>query len=675
MAIRITGMNSGLDTDAIISEMVSAQRTKVQTYTKQQTSLEWKQEIWNQLNTKALKLFNGTLSNMRFTDAYSKKASTVSNSDAVSVLTGGKAVNGVQKLQIKELAETGYLTGAKLGNSVTDSTKLSELTGIGEDETLNFSVTSNGKTTDISLSGSSKISDVVSKLKQAGINANFDTANKRMFLSATSTGKDADFALSANDDNGFKALTALGINMSDSYAYLAKMSDGEKQAWIENETAIRVKNTKSSLDKAQADLKKANASDGALAKSLAALQDKGYADDMAIMDAFVSLGEERTELLKNLEEPLDDDATDEQIQQREEWENRLAEVNKDLGQIEAYHGEVKKVYDLEQSIINYNKQLANDNEKITEAVTAELESKVNFAKDVVADPAAYTFSAANRIAGRDATIVLNGAEFTSKSNTIEVNGLTFTAKQETGDEVITVTTQDDTEGIYDMVKSFIKEYNALINEMDKLYNAESARDYQPLTDEEKDAMSDTEIENWENKIKDSLLRRDSSLSSISGIMKDAMASAVEVGGKNYYLSSFGIEAISYFLSEDNEKNAYHIHGDADDSYTSGETDKLKNMIASNPDTVTQFFTGLAKNLYGKMQEVFLDSSQDFKSVNKLYNDKKMKSDYDNYTKRIAEQEAKAYALEEKYYKQFSAMEVAMAKMQSSQSALSGLLGG
>ena len=61
------------------------------------------------------------------------------------------------------------------------------------------------------------------------------------------------------------------------------------------------------------------------------------------------------------------------------------------------------------------------------------------------------------------------------------------------------------------VKDFLTQYNALINEMTSFYNADSAKGYEPLTDEEKDALSDTEVEKWEQKIKDSLLRRDESL--------------------------------------------------------------------------------------------------------------------------------------------------------------------
>lgn len=51
----------------------------------------------------------------------------------------------------------------------------------------------------------------------------------------------------------------------------------------------------------------------------------------------------------------------------------------------------------------------------------------------------------------------------------------------------------------------------MINAMDSAYNADSSKGYEPLTDDEKEAMSDKEVEKWEQKIKDSLLRRDSTL--------------------------------------------------------------------------------------------------------------------------------------------------------------------
>lgn len=112
-----------------------------------------------------------------------------------------------------------------------------------------------------------------------------------------------------------------------------------------------------------------------------------------------------------------------------------------------------------------------------------------------------------KVAGQDSEIELNGVKYTGDSNSYSINGLTIEALAETGDNAISITTSTDTQGVYDKVKDFLTEYNNIINEMTKLYNADSAGSYEPLTDDEKDQMSDKEIEKWETKIKDSLLRR------------------------------------------------------------------------------------------------------------------------------------------------------------------------
>ena len=143
----------------------------------------------------------------------------------------------------------------------------------------------------------------------------------------------------------------------------------------------------------------------------------------------------------------------------------------------------------------------------------------------------------NWSAASDAKIKLNGAEYTSSTNEFAVNGLSVTALAKTSGE-ISVTVATDSEGIYEQVKDLLSQYNSLINEMNKLYNADSAKGYEPLTDDEKDSMSDTEVEKWEAKVKDSLLRRDDSLESLISSMTTAMSKGYEVNGKTYYLTSF-----------------------------------------------------------------------------------------------------------------------------------------
>ena len=116
---------------------------------------------------------------------------------------------------------------------------------------------------------------------------------------------------------------------------------------------------------------------------------------------------------------------------------------------------------------------------------------------------------------------MNSATFVSDSNTFSINGLTINTLGVT-DEEISLVTSTDYDGIYNTIKDFLTEYNDLINEMDKLYNADSARKYDMLTNDEKDSMTDDEVEQWEDKIKSALLRKDNSLYNVMNTLTTTM---------------------------------------------------------------------------------------------------------------------------------------------------------
>ena len=212
MPIRITGMNSGLDTESIISELVKAQKTKVESVKKKQTALEWKQTAWKELNAKIYKLFNSTLSNMRFETDYSKKTTDISNSAVASIVTSDGAMNAIQKLTVSQLATAGYMTGAPVSSgsgSVTSGSKLTDL-GIADGSTI--TVTTAGKSTDVTITADMSVDGFVRKLQEAGVEASFDAKNQRFHIGAKkSGGGENDFTLTAADTNGTNALKALGI--------------------------------------------------------------------------------------------------------------------------------------------------------------------------------------------------------------------------------------------------------------------------------------------------------------------------------------------------------------------------------------------------------------------------------------------------------------------------------
>ncbi|MCR4673961.1 MAG: flagellar filament capping protein FliD [Lachnospiraceae bacterium] len=284
----------------------------------------------------------------------------------------------------------------------------------------------------------------------------------------------------------------------------------------------------------------------------------------------------------------------------------------------------------------------------------------------------YLNSSAARVEGENASITLNGADFESATNSFTVNGLTINATGETGDDEITITTATDVDGIYDTIKDFFTQYNEVVNYLQGAYNADSAKGYEPLTDDEKAEMTDTQVEKWEAKIKDSLLRRDSTIGNILNVMSNSMSKTYTINGSNYSLGSFGISTLGYFTADADEQYAYHIDGDEDDSYTSANADKLKAAINEDPDAVIELMKNVTNDLYTNLGNQMKSTS--LSSAYTIYNDKEMANEYSDYTDLISTWEDRLAEMEDRYYQQFTAMEKALATLQSNSSALSGLLG-
>ncbi len=689
MPMRVTGMMSGLDTETIIQELVSAKKIKVDKLKKEQTRLEWKQDVWKELNSKIYKLYTGTLDNLVYQSSYMKKRTNVSNSNLVSVSTKDNAMDSVQELEINKMAKAGYLTGGTItdkdGKRVTSGSKLVDTLGIAAGSKLEIAV--RNKKVDITVDENMTINNLVDKLQSAGVKANFDATNQRLYIGSTGTGKAKDFTITASNGDGADALKKLGLAVYDDDAKAAY----QKYADLASDPAKRGEAVQARIE---ALIKSYTAERDSLVKrvenltknqeSLTEAYKKEFGESVDITDdtdrknRIDSLKADVEQWKKDLEaenSPLTD-------ADKEALKEKIVKAESELSYLEGYDTNKKALEESNARITELNSadylnvdadgKAGTPGAKLTQEADDYVQGKIDQA---LAELAGWDTNKGNatKIAGQDAEILLNGAIYTSDKNTFEVNGLTITCKGETNGEKITLTTENDVSGIYDMIKNFIKEYSSVINEMDKLYNAESAKGYEPLTDEEKDSMSDTEVEKWEKKIKDSLLRRDSTLSSVSSAMKQIMLSGFSVNGKNMYLSDFGIETLGYFNAADNEKNAYHINGDEDEDLLKNKDNTLMDMIQTDPDSVISFFTQLSQSLHGKMNDLM--GRTDYSSINTVYDDKKMKEDYDSYKSKIADAEKKLQAYEDKWYKKFSAMETALAKMQSNANAVTSLLGG
>ena len=924
MPIRITGLTSGLDTEAIISALVSSYNYKTNKYKKAQTKLSWKQDAWKSLNTKIYSLYS-SVGNMKLSTAYNLKSTTVSDSTKATVKAGNNAPTGTQQLNILKVAQAGYLTGAQLSSKTTTSTTLAELGYTGGDAKINLTK-GDGTTKEITVTQGSTVGDVIASLKDAGVSANYDETNHRIFISSKDTGKDNDFTLTGGNTEGARALYQLGLsvgsdatnatytsytqyydadgnkleknvtdaiqkyqdaktayetasaqntNLSSAYGYATaytEMMDALKNSGLSSEDdqkklktllgmsatqrvnsvmdaagnvyteagkdadgnaiyAYDNNGTKQYIQKVvtyqgsdnltytanddgtytdrdghvwtatgdkddDGNAKYSYTSDDGTTQTISIKENVAYysatakstgvstkytdkngvtytpdvsgtytgsdgktyklsADNstfnevdskgvvvaggmtVAVADCTTETIDKVTQItytqgttatgiersadaLSKFRENHKDKLTDEVISKLtsdiekvnvyESAEDPLAKSNDQYSRkniIDSIQKKyamggsdaVTKETDTYAALIKTNQETMttaqktmDDNAVLSELASidtsttegknkyntalAEFVGKVQSAHEIVDKGSSLTNSGAKKIDGCDSEIKLNGITYTSSLNTYSINGLSITAMQATGDgdtNAITVTTATDTQAIYDKIKSFLTQYNSLINEMTSLYNADTAKGYEPLTDDEKSAMSDSEVEKWEEKIKSSLLRRDDSLESVMNLMTNAMSQPVTIDGKKYYLSSFGIKTLGFLNAPENQQNAYHIDGDEDDTATSGNEDKLMAMINSDPDTVVSFMQQLTTNLYDAIGTKMKSST--LSSIYKVYNDKEMASEYSDYTTTIKKWEQKLQDQEDAYYKKFSAMETALSKLQSQTSSLSNLFGG
>ena len=194
----------------------------------------------------------------------------------------------------------------------------------------------------------------------------------------------------------------------------------------------------------------------------------------------------------------------------------------------------------------------------------------------------FTQDPAYRVNGGDAAYTVNGLSMTSKSNSVSVNGVGLQLKAVTGPNGAAVVSSGvDTEKIMSTIKSFIADYNSVLDQVNGKLKEKQYRNYQPLTNDEKESMSDKQVELWEDKAKSGLLYNDSILSSMINDMRISAIADFDLGsGKKINIQSFGIST-----------GKWTDYG----KLVIEDEDKLRQAIENDPDSVTKLFTARGAN--------------------------------------------------------------------------------
>ncbi len=198
---------------------------------------------------------------------------------------------------------------------------------------------------------------------------------------------------------------------------------------------------------------------------------------------------------------------------------------------------------------------------------------------------------------------ITGLTYEKDGQTVTADGLRVVKGSKDGEnklEIFNGTTETiqvdrDTDQIIEGIKSFVDEYNKLIKTLnDYLDEDTSYKEYAPLTDAQKKEMSEKEIELWEEKAKEGLLHRDSTIDSFLQSMRTALYEKPE--GCAYALYDLGIETGEW------ESKGQLV-------FTSDSEAKLRQVLESDPESVMQLFTDSEEGIFTKINNIMDDTAK------------------------------------------------------------------
>lgn len=240
------------------------------------------------------------------------------------------------------------------------------------------------------------------------------------------------------------------------------------------------------------------------------------------------------------------------------------------------------------------------------------------------------------------------------TNKTTVNGLTLNLVQASAD-ISTIKVQSNAEKPAQMIKDFVEQYNETISTIEKQLIEKRYPDFQPLSDEQKKEMSEKEVELWEEKARSGLLRNDPLLRSALQDLRQEFMNPVDgiADGNIEMLSQIGINTGNY-----REGGKLFIN-----------EAKLNEVLTNNPDEVMELFTksdatglGIGERVYGKLNDIVSSLSSKAGSQTTGVDNSTLSKNIRQMNEDINRWQDKLIRVEDRYWKQFTAMEKALNQM-------------
>lgn len=627
---RIGGLASGMDIDALVAKLMSAEKAPLYKLQQQKTKFEWERDAYRGVNTKLKTFDTYVFDNFRLSSSLGKKTPTVSDTSKVGVTAGSNATGSLTVDSVQQLATSARLNGqlnlsgttsktlAKSTDTLADVLKFAtgttapdelKLTLNSKDADGNDVLDENGNPVSkvITIDTSKSIGEIVTQLQGEGVNANFDA--KTGVFSFAPKGKDEIIV----DAGSVASLTALGMDPSKTTGVFKTNTN-----WTDKASAIN-NSTK--------------------------LGELGLASGKITIEVPSSNG---TPITKEIV-----------FKETDSVDSFLKSLNS--AGVTALMGMDGKI-----SITANATGSGSISVSGVEGGGTDLLTKLGL-------------DTGNSTTGQNAKFIVNGVQMEERSNKVNISGYEITLKQEFTSGPVTIESSADTQGLVDKVKEFVNTYNGLIADLNAQLKETKYRTYTPLTTEQKEDMKENEIKLWEEKAKSGLLRNDSILrdglttirsmfsGSISGLNDKSMDSFAELG---ITTSSQVSDNGKLIINEDKLRAAIEKDPDQVISIFSNTGTVTKEYNAEKGRMETLDSRGIAQRLKDSISTVM--SNIEKKAGKSTQTEQQytigksmvgLDSRIDRLTDRLKDVEAR-------YWRQFTAMETAINKANSQSSYLS-----
>lgn len=610
---RIGGLASGIDIDQWVSDLMKAHRQPLIKKQQNKQIWQWRQEEYRAINTSLLNLRNEVF-NLKLQGTFLTKTTTSSNQSVVTASAGASASATTYQIKVKQLATVATnSSAASICKKIISSESLTEV-NITESNNQ-FRLTYGGETVEIILAegnyGGSEgktLNDLVTDIQTA-----IDTALK-------GEGK-VKVSLTGN------RLELTALPQADGPTPVIKVNSGTDNDALE---VLGFKDGQSTaLD---------------LNAPLASQMDKfatSFTLDADNVFSFTINGQEFTF-------DADTDSLNSVI--------AAVNANKAAG-VTMFYDEV------------------TDRIAITTTQTGDNRAGAEIAVEGEFLTSALQINMDNEQGGEDAVLEINGLQTTRKTNTFTTNGVTFTLHGVTAEgfdgTATTVTVAHNIDGVFNSIKAFVDKYNEVIAAINDKLNEQRYSDYYPLTDEEieEGKLTDTQIDKWQEKARSGLLKNDSLLRGTVYAMRNVLASVVTglTGKVTVTKSSQSVTTVANSLSvigittgDYRENGKLHL-----------DENQLREALQSNPEAVMELFTkssevtaeqGLAYRLYDTINHEISKITDKAGRAGSLVDNSVIGKTIAQLDKDMYKLEDKLAQLEDRYWRQFTAMEKAIAQL-------------